>query len=345
MKLKDQKSELRKDIVSGEWVLVAAGRAKRPQVKKGVVVKESKKGCPFENPQAKGQNGDPLFWLPRPSGAKTQAKKTLKDWFVQAIPNKYPAVFNHPTESCPEISPQHMASSIDGYGSHEVVITRDHDRSIGKMNTAEAQLVIETYVARYRAISQDTCTRYVHIFHNHKREAGASIMHPHSQIISFPIVPPDINHSIEGSRQYFKKHKSCVHCAMMAWERSQKKRIVAENRDFIAVAPYASRVSFEVRIYPRKHGAHFERISNAQKFSLAEMMSWVFGSLLKELNDPAYNFFIHTTPVADGASDHYHWHIEILPAIGHLAGLELGTGIDVATFPPEEVASLLKKRI
>ncbi|MDP3901665.1 MAG: galactose-1-phosphate uridylyltransferase [bacterium] len=337
------KSELRQDSVSGEWVLIAAARGGRPRIKQTTIKKgEPKRDCPFENPQAAG-NSDPLVWFTKPNNKKND-QKSLNDWFIQVIPNKYPAVFDHKAK-CPQMISKYMMSSIEGRGLHEVVITRDHNRSIGQMSQGEIRLIIKAYLARYNVMSGDDCTHYIHIFHNHKREAGASIAHPHSQIISLPIVPPDIHHSIEGSRRYFKKHHSCIHCAMISWERSQKIRVIAENKDFVAMAPYASKVSFEARIYPKKHSAYFEKISDVSQYSLAEIMSWVFGALFKKLNDPAYNFFIHTAPVADDHSKHYHWHMEILPATAHLAGLELGTGIDVVTVPPEEAALILKKKI
>ncbi len=171
---------------------------------------------------------------------------------------------------------------------------------------------------------------------------GASVYHPHYQIIGIPVIPPDISHSLHGSAEYFKKHKKCIHCFMLEVEKNHKKRIIAENKGAIAFVPFASRQSFEVRIFPKEHLPYFEETKEKQMREVVEVLQEVLGKLKTKLKDPDYNFFIHTAPVKDrGRYGHYHWHIEILPKISIWAGFELGTGIDITVVDPDEAASLL----
>ena len=184
---------------------------------------------------------------------------------------------------------------------------------------------------------------YILIIHNHGSEAGASVPHPHSQMFAIPLIPPDVSRSIKGSQRYFYENKHCVHCDMIHWDLKEKKRIIFENKCFVALNPYASKVSFETRIYPKIHESMFEVIDIEQRQYLAETMQFVFSKFNKNLKNPDYNMVIHTSPPKLSATRHYHWHVEILPRIGIWGGLELGAGIDVVKIPPEEAAKILKK--
>lgn len=335
-------SELRQDIVSGDWVLIATGRAKRPHQpdQKNNHAEQSETDCPFEDPQ-KTNDAAPLFWLP---GPEKSGSTSLEDWFVQVIPNKYPALISHDDRTC-SIKREHGPYKvIDGVGHHEVIITRSHDKSLGQMSSQEAELVLRTYQARYNALKEDECVAYILIFHNHGEGAGASIAHPHSQLIAMPIVPPDVSRSFRGSEQFFKDNKACIHCTMLKWERGEQKRIVYENAEFLVLAPYASHTSYELRIYPKGHDCNFELLEDVRLSLLAEALTAALGKLYTALGNPAYNFFIHTTPVDSPEARHYHWHIEILPKTGTPAGLELGADVDVAVARPEDVPGILEQQ-
>lgn len=333
-------SELRKDLVSGEWVLLARDRAKRPhQFRKRARGKpQSKSTCPFENPQKSG-GGEALLWYADPAAL---AKDEFRNWFLQVIANKFPAVAPHTSKQCPARTTYGPYRRMDGVGYHEVIVTRPHDRSLGEMTVEEGELVMRAYRERYAALAKDPCVEYVLIFHNHGREAGASISHPHSQLIALPILPPDIKRSFRGSQRFFKKFHTCIYCKMLDAERRFRERVVHENKEFITLAPYASHVPFELRIYPQEHDSRFELLSEERLRFLTESLIEMLKRLHRVLGDPAYNFFIHTTPANMPDVEHYHWHLEILPKISVPAGLELGTGIDVSVVPPEEVPKLLR---
>ena len=308
-------SEFRKDIVSGEWLLVAGGLKKKPNffaVKKAKPA--PKRNCPFEN---------------------------LSSEFVTVIPNKFPILTPH--KICPMPIAEGPYQKMGGIGFQEVLITRDHNRSLGFMTQREIQLVIEAYLQRYSALKAEKCIEYILIFHNHGPSSGATVAHPHSQILALPIIPLDVFRSLSGSTRYFHKHKKCVHCVLLKKEFKDKKRIIFKNDLFVAISPYASHVSFETRIYPLRHNSNFEEMSDDEKISLSDIMKVVFAKVKNGMNNPDYNFFIHTAPAKVKDVSHYHWHMEILPRTNIWGGLELGSGMEVIKVPPEEATSILKK--
>lgn len=330
-------SEMRRDAVSGEWILIAAGRRKRPHeyARQTREKPQPQSSCPFEEVRIGGL--DPLLWYSHPTSLR---KDILDEWFLQVVTNKYPAVMPHEDKTCAVVGEDGPYERIDGVGYHEVVVTRPHDRSIGQMTVEEATLVFRAYRERFSALKKDPCIKYVLIFHNHGKEAGASISHPHSQIIALPIIPPDVERSVRGSALFYEAHAACIHCRMISWELEDDKRIVYQNKDFLVIVPYASRISFELRMYPREHDPYFDLLPEKKLETAAEALTTALRKLGTALKDPAYNFFIHTTPTTNNM-DHYHWHLEILPKTSVIAGLELGSGVDVVTVKPEDVPFLL----
>ena len=254
--------------------------------------------------------------------------------------NKYPA-FSY-SDSLRERA-EGPYSLMDGVGYHEVVITSDHKKSLAELPLAHVRKVIDAYQERYLELANEKFINYVSIFHNHGREAGASIAHPHSQIIAIPIIDPDLQGSLSGSRLFFETQGECVHCKMMEWDLEDKRRIIYANKEFVVLAPFASRAAFEARIYPKEHQPYFERIKDKEKDLLASALQTALRKIFKGLNDPAYNFFLHTAP-ADGKDyGHYHWHFEILPKTAVWAGFELGAGIEISTVEPEAAAKYLRE--
>ncbi|MDP3795407.1 MAG: DUF4921 family protein [bacterium] len=326
----DSISELRQDLVSGDWVLIATGRGKRPhdfRVEKHGTLRQSPADCPFEDPQATG-HGAPLLTLPEEGR-----------WLVQAVPNKFPAVAHG------ECSVTHKHGPYawwEGVGFHEVIIYRDHAKALADFSDEEIAMALEAFRQRYIAHREDDCIEYISLFHNHGTEAGASIAHPHSQIIAIPVIPPDVGRSLKGSRAYFEAQGSCVHCAILTFECETRERLIEETEHFVAFAPYASRTSFEVRIFPKKHTPSFRQTDPVELREAAILLRNVLKRLKTGLNDPALNFFIHTAPVRGEDFPYYHWHIEIIPKTAIWAGFELGTGIEISTIAPEGAAKHLK---
>ena len=334
-------SEIRRDPVSRDWVIIATGRAKRPDEfkRERIKIKDSMKDCsfctetgPFEDLRKSGNEIIEEF-----------TKKGSKDWWVSVIKNKYPAVRG---DKCGVVIKKGPYEVQPGAGYHEVIITRDHNRSIAEMTEEEIEILIFSYQKRYEDLRGADCANFILIFHNHGDEAGASLHHPHSQIIAIPVIPSDMRHSLKGSERYRKKTDGgCIHCEMVAWERKEGKRIVYENEEIIVLSPYVPRTSFELRIYPKHHQPYFEKITPEQRKDLAQAMGEALGKLYVGLGDPAYNFFIHTAP-SRGAEKYtyYHWHIEILPKTAIMAGFELGSGVEISAIDPDEAAEYLRKQ-
>lgn len=335
-------SEFRQDLVSGTWVLIATKRGKRPQIQQDQErFYQPAEGCPFEDPEATG-HGEPLYVSVR--GKEVPASSDYKgSWTLQVIKNKYPAL---QSGVCGVARINGPSRIFDANGFHELVITRDHERSFAQFTVDETVEVLKAYRMRYRIIAHDDCGAYVLIFHNHGRSAGASIYHHHSQIISTPILPPEILSSIRGSEQFFKNYGTKVHDLLIEWEMDQKKRIVYENEYFVVICPFTSGSPYELRIFPKTSSPRFELIEDRDLPHLADAINVTLRKLHKALGDPDYNFYIHTAPVAKDplvSYDFYHWHIEIVPRIKVDAGFELATAISINSIDPDEAAELLRK--
>lgn len=336
-------SELRQDLVTGEWIVVATGRARRPddfaKPRDREQIPESAEGCPFEtlheNAKAVYTSAGERFAYPGEHRPDTDAP-----WWLEVVPNKYPA-FGYG-----ECAVEHGVGPYrfqDGVGVHEVVITRDHTRSIAQMSPGEVAVLIRAYRDRYLALRDEGCVEYISIFHNHGAAAGASIAHPHSQIIAIPVIPPDVSRSLIGSGAYFAKTGKCVHCVMIEFEALEGRRIIYENQDFVVCCPFAPRQAFEVRIFPKRHAPYFEVLTEREIQHAGDALRQAVARLDRALAGPAYNFFIHTAPTADGQSvAHYHWHLEIVPKTAVWAGFEIGTGIEISTISPESAAGYLR---
>ena len=335
-KKKRKISELRRDIISGEWVVISPHRAKgkRPLdlIKKTERVRAPLNGCPFEDPQKSG-NGTPLLVYPNSANRE--------DWRFQIIENKYPA-FEH-RETCATETKLGPYTVMEGVGHHDLLITRDHDVNFPKLSDNEAVKLFELLQKHHLELASNPCTAYVSIFHNWGPKAGATVYHPHYQIMSIPVVPPDVHRSLIGSRRYFTEHKECVHCKVLEWELEQGTRVIAETEHVVAFTPFVSREPFEIRVLPKAHFPYFEDTPVEVLRDTALMLREVLAQMELRLKDPDYNFFIHSAPVLKkNTYDHYHWHVEILPKVSISAGFEVGTGIEVTVVDPDEAAEVLR---
>lgn len=331
-------NEFRKDPISGDWVLFAAGRSKRPGAEEGergrVEVQSEQKTCPFDDPRGSGQEivGEYI-------------KANGEPW-VTVIKNKYPAVNPGVCGPILNVGPFSVAGAN---GFHEVVITHDHDRNFSDFTAEETGIVLRAFRDRYRAISQYECGDYIQIFNNSGQEAGASIAHPHSQILSTPIVPPLVARSLNGAAGFYLKHQKTGHRFLLDWELEQGKRVIFKNDFFAAYCPFASKKPYEIKILPLKQNARFEISTEQELTSCAEVLNFSLGQLQKIFNHRlTFNFFIHTAPVREEnmfpfPSDlFYHWHIEIAPHLSTLAGFDFSTGIIVNVIDPDKAAAELR---
>lgn len=323
-------SELRMDLVSDDWVVIATGRARRPDsfAKNGRnknVVKP--KDCPFCQKEV---IDTAVFRSLRPDGS----------WVAVSIPNKYPAFTERKSLNERKEGPNRI---MDGHGFHEVVITHDHEKPMALLPQEEIENVIDVYQSRYLALMDKEFIKYISIFHNHGEEVGASVAHPHSQMIAIPVIDPGLKRSIDGAEDFYGSHGKCVYCEMIEWEKKDGRRVIYENEKFIVLCPFASQISFEIRIYPKEHSPYFEQIKGKEKSLFADALKVALKKMHKALKDPAHNFYIRTSPCDGAKYDYYHWHLNILPKTAIWSGFELGTGIEISTLEPEKAAEFLKK--
>ena len=327
-------SELRQDIVTGDWVIIATGRAKRPDDFANFEREFQDAGieqCPFENPETSGQESDVLVY--RSEGDA---------WTLRVFPNKYPALSRG---KVPKELGEGPYFSMTGTGYHEVIITRDHYNQLATLEPWQVAEVLDAYQDRYLSLMKKKSVNYIQIFHNHGKEAGASLTHPHSQLLAVPVVSPYIALELRGSELYYKQNRKHVYAMIAEYESETKTRVVYENDHFIAFCPFASRSAFETWVMPKKASPYFERITNEDKFLAGEALRAALHALYRGLGDPPYNFYLHTAPCDGKDYPRYGWHIEILPHTATWAGFELSTGIEISTIQPEVAAEFLRSHL
>ncbi len=329
---KPTESELRQDLVTGDWVIIATGRAKRPDefVVKDRALEDDGPSL-FEHPEESGQEKDVLIY-----------RRGEDDWSLRVFPNKYPAVSRGRAARSLEEGPYFAMS---GVGYHELVVTRDPKRHLALLEPWQVAEVLDAYQDRYLALMNKASVKYIQIFHNHGKEAGASIAHPHSQIMALPVVAPYVKSILDGAEHFYQSHHERVYSMMVEYERSVKKRLVFENEDFVVFAPFASRSAFELWVVGKRPNPYFERITDEEKFTCGEALQKALQALSFGLENPPYNFYINTAPASGQDAAHFQWHIAIIPRTSVWAGLELATGIELSTIQPEVAAEYLRAQL
>jgi UDPglucose--hexose-1-phosphate uridylyltransferase len=328
--------ELRKDPIIGRWVIVAAERGERPSSYTAKRSLSAPGFCPF-CPGNENKTPEEILAY-RPS----RGKNNEPDWWVRVVPNKYPALR---PDGVIEKTGDGMYDKMTGVGSHEVVIeTPSHDKIMADYDLDQLQEVLWAYRDRILELQKIPRNLYVMIYKNHGKEAGASLDHPHSQLIALPIVPKRVKEEIDGAKEFFLFKERCVFCDMIRQEQENQSRIVHENQDFIAFCPFASRFPFEMWIVPKTHAPHFSEIQQTQLNAFAAILKDSLTSYKNVLSDPPFNYMLHTSPcsVPSAHFPHYHWHLEITPKLTQVAGFEWGTGFYINPVAPENAADFLR---
>ncbi len=327
--------QIRQDKLTKQWVIYAPSRRKRPRDFRSTEAPappapEHEPRCPFcpGNEKALGSLVDELPGPP-PHG-----------WSTRVIPNRYPAL-------SPDLDPHRFSVGIylavQGHGRHEVIIeTPYHDRDIPRMSQGEVEAVVETYHRRHVDLMRQDETILTITFRNRGPAAGASMVHPHSQIIALAVAPPYVRWREEEAQRYFDEWGRCCLCDIGRFEARSKERVVFENASFLAFVPFAAEVPCEVWVVPKRHQADFGEISDAEKPDLAQALREVLGRLEARLNGPDYNYVIHSSTQYRAGEPQVHWYLQILPRITTRAGFEIGSGISINPSLPETDAAFLR---
>ncbi|MGH8055614.1 MAG: galactose-1-phosphate uridylyltransferase [Candidatus Entotheonellia bacterium] len=327
--------ELRKDPVVGRWVIISTERSQRPSDFKHQPDPNRAGFCPFCAGNEDKTPGEVLAY--RLSGSEPNTA----GWRVRVVPNKYPALR---IEGALGGRSAGMFEMMDGIGAHEVIIeTPDHRATLATLPLRHVEDVLWVFRDRILDLKKDGRFSSALVFKNHGAAAGASLEHPHSQLIALPIVPKVVEEELDGCERYFRSHQQCIYCAMIQQESRARGRVVLENAEFIAFAPYASRFPFEVYLLPKAHAASFEKAHREEYSYLAAILRGVLQRTLSLLNDPPYNLMLHSAPWGEECEHYYHWHMEITPRLTGVAGFEWGTGFYINPTPPEEAAHFLRE--
>ena len=316
--------------MTNRWVIIASERGRRPTDFATAPVRPNGGFCPF-CPGNESLTPDEVYAV-RPGG---------KDWSLRVIPNKFPVL---EVEGDPGRVGDGIYDRMNGLGAHEVIIeTPDHDTALADLDLDQIVHVIQAYHERYTDLKRDFRFRYALIFKNQGEAAGASLAHPHSQLIALPVVPKRVQEELEGAKRHHEYKERCIFCDILHQDLKDGSRVVLENEDFAVLSPYAARFPFETWILPKHHQACFETLSAGQTHSLARVLKNLLQRVKKVLNDPPYNFMVHTMPLQEGPNDYYHWHIEVIPKLTKVAGFEWGSGFYINPTPPEEATQFLRE--
>ena len=336
--------ELRRDPIRNQWVIIAPERAKRPSDYKSSSSDDPAPNIVANCPFCPGnENTTPP--------AVAEALDGKGSWRVRVIPNKFPALRAY--DDLGRAAVHGMFDRMNGVGDHEVIIeTPDHNMDFPDFDVEHLKWVVDMYVARLRHLMSRPASRYVLLFKNHGSEAGASLLHPHAQIIATPIVPLEVRTQLNTAKTYYERKERCLFCDVMLGELEAEHRIVDDKDGFVVWTPYASRFPFELLIVPRQHQHDFTMISDEDRYGLAHTLKRTLTRLRTLLGDVPYNFVLQTAPnpiPRPGKPGYwttlqydYHWRLEIIPRLTKVAGFEWGTGFYINPMPPEQAADYLR---
>ncbi|RJO64048.1 MAG: DUF4931 domain-containing protein [Candidatus Omnitrophota bacterium] len=336
--------ELRKDPIIGRWVIIATERAKRPdQFQNLSHDAPQEKPCPFC--EGKESETPPEIYAVRTRDGRPNGP----GWEVRVVPSITPFLR---IEGDLDRTGRGLYDMMNGLGAHEIIIeTNKHIPNIADLENEQIARVITCYINRLLDLEKDTRFKYVLVFKNHGWIAGGGrVKHSRSQLIATPVNPKRVKEELVGARHYHELHERCIFCDLIQQEIAQEERIILDIDGFLAVVPFASRFPFEVWILPKKHNCDFTSLLEPERRELAKILKSVLLKLKIGLNDPPYNYIIHTAPFKRPKSGYwktvdedFHWHIEITPRLTRVAGFEWGTGFYICPLPPEHAAKFLRE--
>jgi UDPglucose--hexose-1-phosphate uridylyltransferase len=320
-------AELRRDSLSGTWVVAGYGATRTGEV--GL--------CPF---------------CPGNESLTPTAIRECKDrdnnWLLRCFPATNPVFLIEVEENK---RAEGMYDKMGNVGAHEIIVeSRFHTKTMSMYTEQEFLLLVDMYQERMTDLRKDRRFKYIQVFKNHGELTGSFVFHPHSHVLSTPIVPSGIAREVVNCRTHYLQKERCLVCDIVNQEIRQGKRVVSMNRNFVAVCPFASRFPYETWVLPRSHEAFFENTSDQ---NVKRDFAAIVLDLMKRTEQlaNAYTMEIHTCPTifsGDGqgedvnASDYYHWHLEILPRDFRSSKYKREDEFHVVSITPEEAAQALK---
>ena len=324
--------ELRQNRVTKEWVVIATERAKRPEQ---LSVKREVKPLP-----AYSEN------CPFCAGNEAQAPPEIMhldhegQWQIRVVPNKFSALAR---EGKPTRTIEKSRRKINGVGVHDVIVEgRQHNLTTALLPEDHVANIFRTYKMRYDEVSRDDRIAQVIIFKNHGGTAGASLEHPHSQLIGIPVISHQVRERFHEALRHYDEFGECIFCQMIDEERAEGSRIVIDSEHFVAMEQFASPTPFGTHVHPKRHMASFGDIREDELVDLARVMKQLLGKLYYGLENPDFNYSVRTAPAEDAGVKYYHWYISVIPRLTKVAGFELGSGMFINVVLPEAAAEFLR---
>jgi len=359
----DYSPELRKDPISGRWVIISSARASRPEVpepRREEETPEARDRCPFC--YGRESMTPPEIFAIRNNG---DGGPNSPGWLTRVVPNKFPAFGIFPEINLRRVGMFQMAT---GYGAHEVIVeSPEHSVYLEHQPLEQITRIVDSWWERHIDLERDPKLKYVLIFKNHGRAAGASLAHPHEQIIATTVIPDVLKGKLLHAKEHWQNGEGCIWCRQMEQlfyyenkiynpdgsvlvQVAQRDRMIVENEKFIAYIPFAARMPYEIHILPKEHRHSFIQTTPEERFALSSILKTVLMKVYKLLGNPPYNFYIHSAPnlnVRPRTGDYttiredFHWHIEILVRTTIWAGFEQGSGIYINPLNPTDAAHYL----
>jgi UDPglucose--hexose-1-phosphate uridylyltransferase len=325
--------ELRQNFFTKEWVIIATERARRPEelathrpVETAPAFLET---CPF-CPGNESKTPPEVLRIPAEGGR----------WSVRVVPNKFCALSS---EAELTRNLQHLRRRVGGFGFHEVIVdSPDHARSMALLSAVQIADILRAYKQRYNTLSFDRRIAHITIFKNHGKDAGASMQHPHSQLIATPVIPSQVRHRLFEALRHYDDVGECIYCHVVEREIADQERIVVEGEHFVAMEVFASATPFATHIFPLRHMASFGDVTDIEVEDLARVLQSLLAKIYVGLENPDLNFTVRSGPSEYGGARHFHWYVSVIPRLTRVAGFELGSGMFINTVLPEAAAEFLR---
>lgn len=326
--------ELRKDPVTGQWVIVRTARAHRPEDFRPLTPPRGVGPCVLCEGREEEMPPELLAY-----GAGGDARSTTRGWRVRVVPHKFPTLR---VEGELERRGHGLYDLMNGVGAHELIVESPrHDDSLADLPLSALEDVLHAYQQRMLDLRRDPRLRSVVVFKSAGTATGSPLDHPHSQLLATPTIPPDLQHEILHARSYFEYRERCLFCDILQQEADEGLRMVVESEQVVAIVPFAARTPFETWLLPRHHLASYEHVSAADRRDLARVFKTVLQRMQVLLAGTPIAFVLHSAPFGEVNAPYFHWHIEITPSVAISHFPSDGSGFPVNPLPPEDAARFL----
>ncbi|OGQ58229.1 MAG: galactose-1-phosphate uridylyltransferase [Deltaproteobacteria bacterium RIFCSPLOWO2_02_FULL_53_8] len=326
-------SEMRLNLITRDWVVIASERAKRPE----------------EFTNSRPERPVPPAYLHSCPFCVGNERKTSEDrfrlsdgdgWRIRVVANRYPAV----SLSGEKVRRADvLMRSVSGVGIHEVIVEHPvHNVNMAHFEGKHLEDVIRVYKERFVAANLDPRVEHVIIFKNYGAGAGTAVDHPHAQLIATPVVPYQFRDRVRAAMHFFDDTGECLHCAMLRRELAEGARIITDTGHFTTFIPYAALSPFHTWIFPKRHSASFSDMAEAETGELAYHLKTLLAKFYYGLENPDFNFVIRSSRPQDARNEYCHWYMSVVPKLSTTAGFELGSSMYVNIVPPEDCAAFMR---